>query len=352
MINYKGIALSILLSVAFNGYTNNYSTSYSLNMDFLSRIESDIRNGEYGKISGIVVLDKSGKLIYEQYYGFSSKSTVNQISSVTKSITSILVGICLDQGYIKSIDIPVWNYFPEYSEIFQNDSLKKKITLRHLLNQTTGLTWEEWKYPYNYISNSLIALLETDKNWVESFFNLPIGAEPGTKFKYNSLASQVIAEVLSRASGITFEELTLKYLFQPMHINTYHWDKYPENSLPAWGGISLTTHDMAKIGLLVLNKGVYIDKQIVSGHWIEESIKKSANYSEGINYGLHWWIGKQPNCKPIIYAAGYGDQFVYIVPDKEVVIAVNSQNFSDYRWSKGINELVYSILSSINETII
>lgn len=336
-----------LASFAFVGYTINSNTSINLNNTQLNNIDSGVRDGVYGKVTGILILNGYGKVLHERYYGFSNRSTINQISSVTKSITSLMVGICIEKGFIKSIDIPIWTYFPEYSEIFNKDTLKKTITIRHLLNQTTGLKWEEWKFPYNYSSNSLIALLETQTNWVQKFFELPVESVPGIKFCYNSLASQVIAEVLSRASGSTFEELTKNFLFKPLSINSYLWDKYPSNNLPAWGGISLTTIDMAKIGLVVLNNGTVWGNQIVSEGWIKSSTKNLVAFNDSVGYGLHWWIGKQTDGNPLIYAAGYGDQFVYVAPDKGIVIAVNSQNFSDYRWPKGVEELVSSILSSI-----
>lgn len=338
---------SYLLSSTIVGYTINTNTYVSLNNIQLNTIDSEIRDGVYGKVTGLLILNERGKVIHEKYYGFSSRSTINQISSVTKSITSLMVGICLEKGFIKSIDIPIWTYFPEYSKIFERDTLKKTITIRHLLNQTTGLSWEEWKFPYNYASNSLIALLETQTNWVQKFFELPIQCTPGDKFCYNSLASQVISEILSRASGSSFEELTNDFLFKPLSINSYLWDKYPSNNVPAWGGISLTTLDMAKIGLVVLNNGSAWGTQIVPEVWIKNSTKNLVAFNDSVGYGLHWWVGKQTDGNPLIYAAGYGDQFVYIAPSKGVVIAINSQNFSDYRWPKGVEELVSSILSSI-----
>lgn len=338
-------ALAVLIGLATLCYSAN--NTFSLNYDLLNKIDNEIREGDYGKVTGLLILNSNGKIIHERYYGFSSKTSINPISSVTKSITSILVGVCLEKGFIKSIDIPVWAYFPEYADIFNHDSIKKSITIRHLLNQTAGLKWEEWKFPYNYASNSLIATLETESNWVEKFFRLPVETIPGSKFNYNSLGSQVVAEILSRASGISFEELTKKYLFTPLAINSYVWDEYPMNKRPAWGGISLTTLDMAKIGLVILDNGAPWGNQIVSKEWVESSTKESISYNNDIGYGLHWWTGKQPDGKPLIYAAGYGDQFVYVMPDKQLVIAINSQNFSDYQWPKSIESLVNSVITSI-----
>ncbi|MCB8964457.1 MAG: serine hydrolase [Bacteroidales bacterium] len=342
----KTITLTLAIGLSIHCYSSN--TKPHLNYELLDIIDQEVRAGEYGKITSLLILNSKGATVHERYYGFSSKTTLNPISSVTKSITSILVGIGLEQGFLKSIDSPVWTYYPEYSPVFNRDTAKKAITIRHLLNQTSGLKWEEWKYPYNYASNSLIALLETESNWVETFFNLPMEANPGTTFCYNSLGSQVIAETLSRVSGLTFEMLTQKYLFEPLSINTYFWDKYPLNSAPAWGGIALTTHDMAKLGLVVLNGGLFREKPIVSKDWINISTSKLIDYKKQTGYGLHWWIDEQPNNSPLIYAAGYGDQYVYIVPSKQLVIAINAQNFADYQWPKSIKTLVNSVIASIN----
>ncbi|MGE0088582.1 MAG: serine hydrolase domain-containing protein [Bacteroidales bacterium] len=339
--------ITIFLGLTFFAYASNSNSSYSFNYDLLNKIDNEVREGEYGKITGLVVLNDHGRVLHERYYGFTSRSTINQISSVTKSITSLLVGVCLEKGFISSIDTPIWKYFPEYSDIFKKDTLKAKITIRHLLNQTAGLKWNEWMYPYNYASNSLMALLKTESNWVERFFKLQNDTLPGTKFCYNSISSQIIAEILSRSSGLSFEELTKQYLFDPLYIKDYLWDRYPSNNLPAWGGISLSTRDMAKLGLIILNNGKVGSKQIVSQDWVTASTQEYISFSNDVGYGLHWWIGKQPNGNPLIYAAGYGDQYVYIVPDKEIVIAINAQNFSDYRWPKDVDSLVNSILESM-----
>lgn len=349
MVICRSLCLSfILIGLSFAGYPLGGSRYALLNYTKLKEIDGDIRNGSYGKITGLLILNSNGKIIHEKYYGFNSRSTLNQISSVTKSITSIMVGVCLEKGYINSLDTPVWEYFPEDSSIFAKDTLKKEITLRHLLTQTSGLKWDEWKFPYNYASNCFMVLLGTESNWVEKFFNLPIDTLPGTKFCYNSLASQVVAEVLSRASGLPFDGLTHKYLFEPLSIQSYSWESYPSNTSPAWGGIELTTLDMAKLGLIVINDGAPWGNRIVPESWVKLSTKKITTITDNLGYGLNWWVGKQPDGNPLVYAAGYGDQYVYTVPDKGLVIAINAQNFSDYQWPKTIDELVKSILSSIS----
>jgi len=310
-------------------------------------LNEQIRQEHYGKVSSVVVLNMKGKPIFEQYYGFNSRNSLNQISSVTKSITSLALGICIDRGLIPSVDEPVAKYFPEYNRQFSEYPAKKNITLKHLLNQTTGLKWDEWFFPYNYASNSLIALLESKANWIDHFFNLPVDTLAGIKFNYNSLSSQVIAEVVSRVSGMPFNQFVVENIFKPLSIDQYRWDEYPNNPFPAWGGISLTTLDMAKIGLLMLNNGRYRNMQIVSVSWINNSITIQSVYNQSTGYGLHWWVEHQTGEPLMYYAAGYGDQYVFVVPEKEIVIAINAQNFSDYQWPKPVIDIARAIATSI-----
>lgn len=318
---------------------------HKINKDSLKIIDAELRDNVYGKISGIVVYSKT-RIILEKYYGLSSSNTIHPISSVTKSITSLITGICIDKGYLRSIDMPIWKYFPEYKLIFDKDTIKKRITIRNLLNQTTGLLWDEWTTHYSYAGNALIELSQSNQNWIEATLKLPIECPPGTKFSYNSGNSQVIAEILKKVTGHDFEWLVTNYLFTPLGIITYQWNKYPENDVPAWGGISLSTRDMARLGILIVNNGCSGDVQIVSNDWIEKSTAIESKNGKA-DYGLHWWVTKQPNGKPLIYAAGYGDQFVYIAPDKKIVIAINGQNFTDYKWPQNIDQLIKKILSSL-----
>lgn len=310
-------------------------------------LNEQIRQEHYGKVSSVVVLNMKGKPIFEQYYGFNSRNSLNQISSVTKSITSIALGLCIDRGLIASVDEPVARFFPEYQKQLAVNPALKIITLRHLLNQTTGLKWDEWFFPYNYASNSLIALLESKANWIDHFFNLPVDTLAGVKFNYNSLSSQVVAEVVSKASGMPFDQFVVENIFKPLGIDEYRWDSYPNNPLPAWGGISLSTIDMAKIGLLMLNDGTYRNMQIVSAGWISNSLTIQSVYNESTGYGLHWWVEHLTGEPLIYYAAGYGDQYVFVVPEKDMVIAINSQNFSDYRWPKPVIDIARAIATAI-----
>ncbi len=326
--------------------SNTYKSSFtfSINSNTLAKVDSDLRSNKYGKISSIVIYSGS-KIYFEKYYGFNQASTLHQISSVTKSVTSLALGICLDKGYLKSIDVPFYSYFPELNNIFEADTLKKTITIRNLLNQTAGFKWDEWTTHYSYAGNSLIELSHNANSWYKEIIKLPLDTVPGTKFTYNSGCSEIIKEIICRVTGQNFEDFVRMELLNKIGIAEVHWDRYPGNGAPAWGGISLNTRDMARIGVLILTKGEWAGQRVVSEEWIVESTSASLNAGE-VMYGLHWWVTSQPDGNPLIYAAGYGDQYVYIAPDKNLVIAFNGQNFTDYKWEKNHNDLVMDLLNA------
>ncbi|MFP4556880.1 MAG: serine hydrolase domain-containing protein [Bacteroidales bacterium] len=316
----------------------------SFSKDSLKNINLDIRNDKYGKISSLVIYQGT-RLVYENYYGFSQRSTLHPISSVTKSVTSIAAGIAIDMDSIPSLNVKIHKYFPEYDSIFREDPLKREITLRHLLNQTAGFKWDEWKIHYSYAGNPLIEMSQKNQNWIPLILSLPMGSEPGEIFSYNSACSELVKEIISRATGVTFHYFVEHYVLEKLNVSKYNWDTYPKNDVPAWGGLSMSTLDMAKIGLLVINQGYWAANRIVSDEWIATSVEPQSE-SDSLSYGYHWWVTKQPDGNPLVFAAGYGDQYVYIAPDKNIVVAFNGKNFTDYKWEKNHSDLINRILSA------
>lgn len=310
--------------------------------DSINQLNQDIRNDKYGKISSLLIYHKN-RIVYEFYYGFSLASTLHPVSSVTKSITSIAVGVCLDKGFIPSLDAKLADYLPEYSDIFEKDIRKKDISLRHLLTQTSGFAWDEWTIHYSYAGNPLIELSHRNENWIPIILNLPLETAPGEVFNYNSTCSDLIREIITRASGLSFRAFVEKYIFNELNITSYNWDSYPENGEPAWGGLSLTTRDMAKIGILIHNKGKWSDRSVISEDWVSRSTSQIVQ-TDRLGYGYHWWVQRQPDGQPLVFAAGYGDQYVYIAPDKKLVVAINAKNFTDHKWERDHNDLIDRIL--------
>jgi CubicO group peptidase (beta-lactamase class C family) len=298
---------------------------------------------------------KNGKLVLEVYYpgvdmivsdnlSFIRKDfdrdTLHCLASASKSITSILFGIAMDHGYFTELNEKMFANFPEYADLGKGD--KGKITLRQMLTMTTGLQWDESSYNFNDKRNDL-NLMFFSPNPVQFMLEKPLVTKPGNTFFYNSGSTNLIGEILNRKTGIPLVKFAGENLFAPLGITSYKWLTFPNAPQMAVtsSALYLRPRDMAKIGQLFLQEGVWDGKQIVSSQWVQESTVESVvqqiSYPPAFRntgYGYQWWRGKFANGETeTIYAAGYGGQYIFILPDIDMVIVLTGSFFlEDYSY--------------------
>lgn len=270
---------------------------------------------------------RDGKLVAEQYFHGFTQQSANNLKSVSKSIVSTLVGIALDRKTLKSVEMPVHDFFPKFfSEM--NDSKKNEILLKHLLSMSAGLDANDdnAKFrPWPELDVARFTLMR------------PLLTAPGQAFSYSSTYTEIVSRVLAEASGKSVRAFAEKYLFGPMGIRVLGW---PTDALGYHQAeIFLTSRDTAKFGLLFLNKGRYGNKRIVSEKWVNESTTPKIKASEGNGlYGYYWWI--KPDEKiPFYYAWGYGGQYIYVVPTKRLVV-VMTNDFTQRRAQTDIRAIL------------
>lgn len=274
---------------------------------------------QYAKRSSILsmAIIKDGTLVSE-YYKDGKTETRLAVNSITKSVTSLLIGIAIDQGYLKGIHEPIESFFPEYKDSFDSPD-KRSITIEHLLNMTSGLHFPEWT-EWNF---SLRPMKET-KDWNQFVLNQPMDSKPGENWIYNTGGSQLLAAILKKTTGQSELDFANEHLFGPLGIKSIEWPRSPDNSNSGGFGLKMKPRDLAKIGLLVLNRGVWDGKRIISESWLRES---TTRHSEGSpffgEYGYHWWLN-QYGGHTVIFGMGYAGQYLTIVPDLDMVIVVNS----------------------------
>ncbi len=192
--------------------------------------------------------------------------TLHDVRSVTKSVVSILFGIAYSDGAIKSLDTPVLDYFPEFAELRTPDRMK--IRIRDVLTMTSGLHWDERTYPYSDVRNSEIAMDIADDPY-RYVLSLSIDAPPGTRFNYSGGDVAVVAAIVSRATKTPIEAYARDKLFTPLGIARFEWTRSGAGIPRAASGLRLTTHDMAKIGTLMLEGGRWDGKQVVPESWVK-----------------------------------------------------------------------------------
>ncbi|MBD0384692.1 serine hydrolase domain-containing protein [Paenibacillus sedimenti] len=260
---------------------------------------------------------KDGTLVTE-YYRDGMPESKRAINSITKSVTSLLIGIAIDKSYLKGINEPIESFFPEYKDMFDSSD-KRSVTLEHLLNMTSGLHFPEWT-EWNY---SLQPLKES-KDWNGFVLSQPMDAKPGEMWNYNTGGSQLLAAILKRTTGQSELAFAKEHLFGPLGINSVEWPSSPDNSNSGGFGLKMTPRDLGKIGLLVLNRGVWNGKRLVSESWLRDSTSRHSGGSTFFGeYGYHWWLNQYGGHKAI-FGMGYAGQYLTVVPDLNLVIVINS----------------------------
>ena len=287
----------------------------------------DILAGNYPNTHSVLLV-KNGKLILEEYFYGTKRDDLHYLASATKSITSILIGISLDENLISDVDQNVSDWFSDY----QNTkwiSQRYNITIKHLLSMTSGIEWDENRSAsdprHDYFA------MRRGGDWIKYVFNKNLVAPPGQKFNYNGGLSALLGEIVKRASGINADKFSEKYLFDPVGISHYSWLKYNNGSINTGGGLLLRSRDMAKIGQIVLSNGKFKDKRIISEQWIIESTKNQVlekAHPLGSGYGYQWWLGEiLINGEKIktIFAQGRGGQCIFVIPKAKAIAVVTSQ---------------------------
>jgi CubicO group peptidase (beta-lactamase class C family) len=283
-----------------------------------------------------ILVARSGKLVFEAYFRESSddddedlwsdRETVHHLQSVTKSITSLLIGIAIDQGLIGGVEEKLFDFFPEYAHL--SDEEKAEITLEHLLTMSAGFEWDEG-YPYEDPRNDL-RRMNNRLNYMAYLLSKPVIIEPGRVFVYNSGLPIALGVIIERVSSLYADEFAEKYLFAPLGIERHHWFRWPDRHPHTGGGLYLTPRALLKIGQLVLNDGEWAGEQVVSSAWIARSTKALQTGRGGVEYGYLWWRGRfshRSKQTPSIEARGAGGQRLIILPDLDMVIVFTRSNY-------------------------
>jgi CubicO group peptidase (beta-lactamase class C family) len=263
---------------------------------------------------------RNGYLVFEKYYSWGSPDKYAVVHSVTKSVTSALIGIALNKGYLNSVDQKLIEFFPE--EITDDlDSRKKQITLRHLLTMSTGLRWND--------RGPVMRAWYTSPNWAKFTIQLPQEKNPGDVFNYNSSASHLLSIILSKSTKTSTLDFARQNLFEPLGIRSAYWHQDPQGYHIGGFGLGLSARDMAKIGFLYLNKGYWNGQSIVPEYWVQESASQQIRAFRhpiygSFGYGYQWWVKKVDGCDGY-RAWGRRGQFIVVVPDLDLVVAVTSE---------------------------
>lgn len=306
-----------------DGWTVSSMDEEGMDTGVIERLTSQIMNGQFQGIHSLLIV-KNGVLVHEAYFEDHERNSLQTVYSITKSVSSALIGIAIDRGLIDSVEDTVLSFFPQYN---YQDPNKQKINLSHILTLTSGLSWDEKTYPYSDSRNTETQMVATG-DWMKFVLERPMQSDPGTEWVYNTGSVHLLSGIIKHTSGMHSDEFAEQHLFEPLDIQAYEWNKDPQG-YPCTGatlqGLRLKLRDTAKFGYLFLNNGMWNDQQVIPDTWVEESTRKHFNMETNRAFGYLWWIGSLTvNGReiPHFYAAGYGGQTIHIVPELDLMIVL------------------------------
>jgi CubicO group peptidase (beta-lactamase class C family) len=319
----------------------------------LVALDSAVRAGEFDNVDRLVVV-RNGKLVVSERYprdyrqissGFDMRphqynyqhpdwhpyymgQEVHSLQSVTKSVTSSLIGIAIGRGEIAGVDAPLLPLLSDY-DLSEVDEGLQAACLEDLLTMRLGIEWHEQDRPIGPENTTI--QLEFSDDWVEFTLAQPMDAAPGERWEYNSGGSHLMSAILRSATGRSTEVYAEEHLFGPLGIEAYHWKREPAGLADTEGGLYLEAEDLARFGQLYLDRGVWNGMRILPEGWVEASVARHVDDVAPENpdwnggYGYQWWRVDRDDVE-VWAGLGYGGQYLLVLPEQRIVAVANSWN--------------------------
>jgi CubicO group peptidase (beta-lactamase class C family) len=291
-----------------------------------------------------LLIARHGRLVSETYFNGADHDTLNDVRSAGKSITSLLLGIAIERGFVRSTEDSIARYFTGPAA-----KAKQAIRIQDLLTMRSGLAADE----DDPASPGREDLLDRSSDLIEFALALPIAAPPGKRFVYASANAFLVGALIENSAHLRLDRFANRELFSPLGIQHFSWELAPHDRGVGQGNLSLTARDAAKLGQLVLNEGEFGGRRIVSASWIRESLAPrvplapTERYADA--YGYFFWskihaLADGP--VRVHFASGSGGNKIYVVPQLDLVVVVVSTAFDHGYGHQRSHDALLAILRS------
>ncbi|HYW10568.1 MAG TPA: serine hydrolase [Longimicrobium sp.] len=274
------------------------------------------RAAELPRLRGMLVW-QDGEIVLERYVGSAGADRPTNIKSASKSVLSALVGIAIAEGHIRGIDQPISDFFPVYFARADVDPRKRQITVGNLLSMQSGLESTSFNEYGAWVQRP---------NWVNAALAQPVVDAPGGRMLYSTGSTHLLSAIVTRATGRSTWQYANEKLAGPLGFRIRPWQRDPQGIYFGGNDMYLTPRQMLAFGQLWLNGGRLGDRQIVPAEWVRESVRRRATSPfNGHGYGLGWWT-RESGGRGVHFAWGYGGQYVFVVPELQMVAVFTSQS--------------------------
>ncbi len=328
--------------------------------DLGTKLDSAVAAGGLNGLHAVLVVRK-GKLALERYYAGADErwgdplgevafgpEVKHDLRSVSKSVVGLLYGVALDKGQVPALDQPLVDHFPAYPDLAA-DQARRRITVAHALTMTMGIEWSE-DLPYSDPRNSEIAM-ELAPDRYRYVLERPIVSAPGERWVYNGGATALLARLIAKGSGQPLFDYAREALFAPLGIADAEWIAGRDGEAAAASGLRLRPRDLAKLGQLVLNRGLWGDRQLVPEAWLAKSFEARAEVEGGLEYGYHWWLGRlRGDGARWVAGFGNGGQRLAIFPSLDLAVVVLAGRYNQAEaWQLPVSALVDHVFPALKD---
>ncbi|PHN06983.1 serine hydrolase domain-containing protein [Flavilitoribacter nigricans] len=271
-----------------------------------------------GKYSLLIV--NNGQIAFEHYQEPYAKDSLIHVNSCTKTVISLLFGAVFKEQLDLNENRAAIDYFPEYAI---NDSLIRKIKVRHFLSMSSGLNWK------GGIDATDVIRMSNTSDWAKYVFERAVAEPPGENFHYNSGGTQVISTILHKQTNEGLMAFAQEQIFNPLGISAFKWDRTPKGIPKAGWGLHLKMQDMARLGYLLLKKGKWNDAQILSDEWVAKMSAKHIAANSEYDYGYQVWIPKTIGTEGFLFRGSYppSTKIVAVLPELNSVVVYVGENY-------------------------
>jgi CubicO group peptidase (beta-lactamase class C family) len=323
-----------------DGWVTGHLDDHGFDSALIMEMMDGISNGQFSGIDSVTIVRNNTLLLHavfdrslDRFDNWTGNTDPERhvLHSTSKSFTSALVGIAIDQGFIASVNVLFYDLF-SYGNYSNLDSRKATMTLEDALTMRLGLEWDEWSVPYTQPGNDLEELMNNNTDYAKALLDLPMTSDPGTSFTYNTAATIAIGQALENAVGVPMADFAELNLFQPLQIQTAEWGRTPTGLPNGGSGLFLESRDMIKFGQLFVDGGLWNGQRVVSTEWIDASVEQhvALNFTLSSGYGYQWWLGRFTYDGQDIESwstRGFGGQDIFCIPSLNLVVAFTAQNY-------------------------
>ncbi|MFT6866747.1 MAG: CubicO group peptidase (beta-lactamase class C family) [Cyclobacteriaceae bacterium] len=323
-----------------------------MNQEQLLLTNGSIINGDFSEIRSLIII-KNDNIVFENYYDDTFRSQVRSLGLASSILTVAALGEVINDGYINSLDDPIYQYMPAYFNVFDAQPEKKEITIRHLLNNSSGFTWYEASTSQN--SSNDFSKMKNTSDWVGYVIKQELEAPPGIRMVINSGLNMLLSSIMQHALGnVRLQDYIDERILKPINITNYQWESDPSGNLDGATGVSMTEIDFTKLGYLFANYGLWNRKRILNEDWVYEmlSIKTKASPFYDIGYGWRSFSAELASYyglsgAEIFFTPVDFGQTIYLIPKQNLIITIYAENyFYDFRSPS------FSLFSSIFQTTV